>query len=134
MGFGVGKLGGELQRIAIGVLEINRDARRTAVDFGSVVGNFQFLQALEGLIDFVWHYAEGEVEEAGAGLRRISRIFDKQIKTVVTYDHQLMHLHPSVLVIPINSTRLAGITTEIALVKRNICFEILDDKSHMINL
>src|SRR5439155_12643215 len=99
MGFDVGKLGGELQRIAIGVLEINRDARRTAVDFGSVVGNLQFLQALEGLIDFVWLYAEGEVEEAGAGLRRISRICDKQIKTVVTDDHQLMHRPPGVLVL-----------------------------------
>src|SRR5438552_2043072 len=97
MAFGVGKPGGELQRVAVGVLEINRDTRRAAVDFGSVVRNLQFVQALEGLIDFVRLYAEGEVEEAGAGLRRISRIFDKQIKAVVTDGHQLMHRPPAFL-------------------------------------
>ena len=103
------------------------------MDFGSVVGNFQFLQALEGLIDFVRLYAEGEVEEAGAGLRRISRIFDKQIKAVVTDGHQLMHRPPGVLVFLIEAARAAGFTTEHVLVKLHRSFQILHDKSQMID-
>src|SRR5947208_2816812 len=57
----------------------------------------------------------------------------KQIKTVVTDDHQLMHRPPGVLVLLVEAARAAGFTTEDVLVKLHRSFQILHDKSQMID-